>query len=165
MDGPAYPYEPLDVFLLTRMDDVRYVSTNPDQSSKAAALTLTKLRMARAGASAAFERLNEPDGELVITKAPPRQRALRALMSQNLTPRYLRSFQDALDGFCRDLLQAGDGTPFDFVSSIAAQLPLYIAAALLGVTEIDIPRMETWVAAPEDRPVIHTAAQLDEPGH
>ncbi len=121
--------------------------------------------MAKAGASAAFERFNEPDGELVITKDPPRQRALRALMSQNLTPRYLRSFQDALDGFCRDLLhQAGDGTPFDFVSSIAAQLPLYVAAALLGVAEIDIPKMKTWVAALEDLTRITSAAELEEPG-
>src|SRR5260370_23684518 len=164
MDGPAYPYEPLDVFLLTRMDDVRYVSTHPDQFSNAAGLTLNQLRMAKAGASAAFERFNEPDGELVITKDPPRQRALRALMSQNLTPRYLRSFQDGLDGFCRDLLQDGDGAPFDFVSSIAAQLPLYVAAALLGVCEIDIPRMKTWVAALEDLTRITSAAELEEPG-
>jgi cytochrome P450 len=163
-EAPAYHYEPLDVFLLTRMDDVRYVSTHPDQFSNAAGLTLNQLRMAKAGASAAFERFNEPDGELVITKDPPRQRALRALMSQNLTPRYLRSFQDALDGFCRDLLQAGDGTPFDFVSSTAAQLPLYVAAALLGVTEIDIPRMKTWVAALEDLTRITSAAELEEPG-
>jgi len=164
-EAPAYHYEPLDVFLLTRMDDVRYVSTHPDQFSNASGLTLNQLRMAKAGASAAFERFNEPDGELVITKDPPRQRALRTLMSQNLTPRYLRGFQDALDGFCRDLLdQAGDGAPFDFVDSIAAQLPLYVAAALLGVSEIDIHRMKTWVAALEDLTRVTSAAELEEPG-
>ena len=164
-EAPAYHYEPLDVFLLTRMDDVRYVSTHPDQFSNAAGLTLNQLRMAKAGASTAFERFNEPGGELVITKDPPRQRALRALMSQNMTPRYLQGFQDALDGFCRDLLdRTGDSTPFDFVSSIAAQLPLYVAAALMGVSEVDIPRMETWVAALEDLTRITSAAELEEPG-
>src|SRR5260370_13220438 len=125
------------------MDDGRYVSPHPDQFSNAGGLTLNQLRMANAGASAAFERFNEPDGELVITKDPPRQRALRSLMSQNLTPRYLQGFQDALDGFCRDLLdQADDGAPFAFVDSIAAQLPLYVAPALMGASQLAIPRMK-----------------------
>src|ERR1700730_12356471 len=164
-EAPAYHYRPLDVFLLTRMDDVRYVSTHPEQFSNASGLTLNQLRMAKAGASAAFERFNEPDGELVITKDPPRQRALRTLMSGNLTPRYLLGFQDALNGFCRDLLdRAGDGAPFDFVDSIAAQLPLYVAAALLGVSEVDIPRMKSWVAALEDLTKVNSAADLEEPG-
>jgi len=164
-EAPAYYYRPLDVFLLTRMEDVRYVSTHPEQFSNAAGLTLNQLRMAKAGASAAFERFNEPGGELVITKDPPRQRALRALMSQNLTPRYLQGFGDALDGFCRDLLdQSADGSPFDFVSSIAAPLPLYVAAALLGVAEVDIPRMTSWVAALEDLTRVTSAAELEEPG-
>jgi len=164
-EAPAYHYEPLDVFLLTRLDDVRYVSTHPDEFSNASGLTLNQLRMAQAGASTAFERFNEPGGELVITKDPPRQRALRALMSQNMTPRYLQGFQDALDGFCRDLLdRTSDGAAFDFVSSIAAQLPLYVAAALMGVSEVDIPRMMTWVAALEDLTRITSAAELEEPG-
>jgi cytochrome P450 len=164
-EAPAYHYEPLDVFLLTRMDDVRYVSTHPDKFSNASGLTLNQLRMAKAGATAAFERFNEPDGELVITKDPPRQRALRALMSQSLTPRYLQGFQEVLDGFCRDLLdQAGDGVPFDFVDSIAAELPLYVAAALMGVSKVDIPLMKSWVAALEDLTRITSAAELEEPG-
>jgi cytochrome P450 len=86
-------------------------------------------------------------------------------MSQNLTPRYLQGFQDALDGFCRDLLdRADDGAPFDFVDSIAAQLPLYVAAALMGVSEVDIPRMKSWVAALEDLTKVTSAADLEEPG-
>jgi cytochrome P450 len=168
-EAPAYYYEPLDVFLLTRMDDVHYVSTHPQQFSNASGLTLNQLRMAADGASSAFERFNEPEGELVITKDPPRQRALRALMSQNLTPRRLGGFSDALGGFCRDLLdqvaaEAEEGKPVDFVDSVAAGLPLYVAAALLGVATVDIPRMKTWVAALEDLTRITSAAELEEPG-
>jgi cytochrome P450 len=168
-EAPAYYYEPLDVFLLTRMDDVHYVSTHPHQFSNASGLTLNQLRMARDGATSAFERFNEPEGELVITKDPPRQRALRTLMSQNLTPRRLSGFSDALGGFCRSLLdqvaaEADQGKPVDFMDSIAAGLPLYVAAALLGVDAVDIPRMKTWVAALEDLTRITSAAELEEPG-
>jgi cytochrome P450 len=164
-EAPAFHYKPLDVFLLTRMDDVRFVSTHPEQFSNASGLTLNQLRMARDGAHAAFERFNEPDGELVITKDPPRQRALRALMSANLTPRYLSGFSQALDGFCRELLdQVEDGEPVDFVDSVAARLPLYVAAALLGVDAVDIPRMKSWVAALEELTMVTSAADLEEPG-
>jgi cytochrome P450 len=163
--APAYYYEPLDVFLLTRLDDVRYVSTHPQQFSNTSGLTLNQLRMASGGATAAFERFNDPEGELVITKDPPRQRALRSLMSQNLTPRYLGGFSAALDGYCRDLVdQVTDGEPVDFIEAIAAQLPLYVAAALLGVTDVDIPRMKTWVAALEELTSITSADELEEPG-
>src|SRR5579863_2823326 len=164
-EAPAFHYKPLDVFLLTRMEDVRFVSTHPEQFSNASGLTLNQLRMARDGAQAAFERFNEPDGELVITKDPPRQRALRALMSANLTPRYLSGFSQALDGFCRELLdQVEDGEPVDFVDSVAARLPLYVAAALLGVDAVDIARMKSWVAALEELTMVTSAADLEEPG-
>jgi cytochrome P450 len=164
-EAPAYYYAPLDVFLLTRMDDVRYVATHPELFSNASGLTLNQLRMAKDGATAAFERFNDPEGELVITKDPPRQRALRSLMSANLTPRYLSGFTEAIDGFCRDLLdQVEDGQPVDFVDAVAARLPLYVAAALLGVDSVDIPRMKSWVAALEELTKVTSAAELEEPG-
>jgi cytochrome P450 len=163
--APAYYYAPLDVFLLTKMEDVRYVSTHPELFSNASGLTLNQLRIARDGATAAFERFNEPEGELVITKDPPRQRALRSLMSANMTPRYLSGFSQALAGFCRDLLdQVEEGRPVDFVDAVAARLPLYVAAALLGVDSVDIPRMKTWVAALEELTRVTSAADLEEPG-
>lgn len=164
-EAPAFHYAPLDVHVLTRMDDVRYVSTQPGVFSNTGGLTLNQLRMARDGASAAFERFNEPDGELVITKDPPRQRQLRGLMAPALTPRYLDRFQAVLDGFCRDLLDTvTPGETFDFVELIAARLPLYIAGAILGVSEIDIPRMKSWVAALEDLTNVEDVADLEEPG-
>src|SRR5260370_296113 len=54
--------------------------------------------------------------------------------------------------------------PVDFVDAIAAELPLYVAAALMGVTEVDIPRMKTWVAALEDLTRVTSADDLEEPG-
>ena len=66
-EAPAYHYRPLDVFLLTRMDDVRYVSTHPEQFSNAAGLTLNQLRMAKAGASTAFKTTPRRDATITAT--------------------------------------------------------------------------------------------------
>ena len=168
-EAPAYYYEPLDVFLLTRMDDVHYVSTHPQQFSNTSGLTLNQLRMAADGASTAFERFNDPEGELVITKDPPRQRALRALMSQNLTPRHLSGFEDALAGFCRDLLDqaAAESTRGNPSTSSTRSRPACRCTSRprsLAWPTVDIPRMKTWVAALEDLTRITSAAELEEPG-
>jgi cytochrome P450 len=164
-EAPAFHYEPLDVYVLTRMDDVRYVSTHPELFSNASGLTLNQLRMARQGAHQAFARFNDPEGELVITKDPPRQRQLRGLMSPTLTPRYLQGFQTALDRFCRNLLDPlRPGETFDFVEAVAARLPLYVAAAILGVSEVDIGRMKSWVAALEELTSVESVADLAGPG-
>jgi cytochrome P450 len=164
-EAPAFHYEPLDVHLLTRMDDVRAVSTRPETFSNSGGLTLNQLRLAQNGSAAAFERFNEPDGELVITKDPPRQRQLRALMAPSLTPRYLDRFRAGLEEYCRRLLDEVEaGTPIDFVETFAGRLPLYVAAAILGVTDVDMARMQGWVDALEELTRVEDAGQLEEPG-
>jgi cytochrome P450 len=165
VEAPAFLYKPLTVHLLTRLTDVRQVSTNPEMFSNVSGLTLNQLRLAKSGAAAAFERFNEPDGELVITKDPPRHRQLRALMSPALTPRYLAGFRDTLVGFCRQLLDPlVPGEPFDFIESVAAKLPLFVAGAILGVNELDIPRMQSWVAALEELTYVDDVAELEDSG-
>jgi cytochrome P450 len=165
VEAPAFHYEPLNVHLLSRMADVRHASTNPDLFSNVGGLTLNQLRLATSGATAAFERFNEPEGELVITKDPPRQRELRALMAPALTPRYLAGFGDQLDRFCTQLLDDLEpGEPFDFVERVAARLPLYVAAAILGVETVDLPRMLSWVAALEELTNVEDVDDLEEPG-
>jgi cytochrome P450 len=160
--APAFYYSPLDVFALTRMSDVRWVSTHPEVFTSTAGLTLNQLRLARSGAVAAFERFNDAAGELVITKDPPRQRELRALIAPNLTPRNLLTFADGLDRICRDLLDAlPDGAPTDFIGSVASRLPLLVAAQLLGVEAPDMERMQKWVWALEELTRVTSIDELE----
>jgi cytochrome P450 len=164
-EAPVFHYEPLDVYLLTRMDDIRHVSTHPELFSNTGSLTLNQLRMAGTGSPHAFERFNDPEGELVITKDPPRHRALRGVMTPVLAPRYLSTFQPVLDRLCRTLIDdVVEGEVFDFVEVVSSRLPLLIAAELLGVTEVDLPRMQSWVSALEELTKVEDAADLEEPG-
>jgi cytochrome P450 len=164
-EAPAYYYRPLDLYALTRMDDIRWVSTNPQLFSSTRGLTLNQLRLAENGIMLAFERFNEPAGELVITKDPPRQRELRALMSPTMTPRYLESFAAALERFCSELVaQVPDGDPIEFVDLVASRLPLMIAASILGVKGPDLDRMRRWVWALEELTRVESADELEEAG-
>jgi cytochrome P450 len=163
--APAHYYRPLDLFALTRMADIRWVSTNPSQFSSTQGLTLNQLRLAELGSASAFERFNDPEGEFVINLDPPRQRELRALMSPTLTPRYLQTFAAALRRFCAELVAAvPDGAPIDFVADVAADLPLMVAAAILGVQRPDLTRMKRWVWALEELTRVETMAELDTAG-
>jgi len=163
VEAPAYYYEPLDIYVLTRMADVRWVSTSPELFTSTMGLTLNQLRLAKDGAQAAFERFNDPAGELVITQDPPRQRELRALMSSILTPRYLHSFADAIRRFCAELVAAiPDGEPLEFVADVASRLPLIVAAEILGVERPDLERMTRWVWALEELTRVESMAELEE---
>ncbi|MFF2299265.1 cytochrome P450 [Arthrobacter sp. NPDC058127] len=165
--APCFRYEPLDIHLISRMSDIRYVSTHPEIFSNTGGLTLNQVRLARSGSVEAFERFNDPEGELVITKDAPRHGAVRKIMTPVLAPRYLSTFQTTLERLCREVLDDVPlDEPFDFVTVVAQRLPLLVASALLGVaeTDIDIPKMQTWVDALEDLTRVEDTSDLEEPG-
>ncbi len=82
---------------------------------------------------------------MLIDLDPPEHTRLRMLVSRGFTPRAIRS----LDGHFRDVtarildsaLQAGT---FDFVTEVAAELPLIAIAELLGVPVEDRHKMFEW---------------------
>jgi cholest-4-en-3-one 26-monooxygenase len=82
---------------------------------------------------------------MLIDLDPPEHTRLRMLVSRAFTPRAVRS----LDGHFRDVtarildsaLQAGT---FDFVTEVAAELPLIAIAELLGVPVEDRHKMFEW---------------------
>jgi cholest-4-en-3-one 26-monooxygenase len=82
---------------------------------------------------------------MLIDLDPPEHTRLRMLVSRGFTPRAIRS----LDGHFREVtarildtaLQAGT---FDFVTEVAAELPLIAIAELLGVPVEDRHKMFEW---------------------
>jgi cytochrome P450 len=68
----------------------------------------------------------------------PRHARLRRLLSTGLTPRTVRRFDEELRRRARALLDAvPDGEPFDFLTDVAAELPMQAICILLGVPEED----------------------------
>jgi cytochrome P450 len=68
----------------------------------------------------------------------PRHARIRRLVSKALTPAVVRGLEDDLRRRTRALLaRIEDGVPFDFVSMVAAELPMQAICFLLGVPESD----------------------------
>ncbi|HEY3832609.1 MAG TPA: cytochrome P450 [Acidimicrobiia bacterium] len=75
----------------------------------------------------------------------PRHNRIRRLVSSGLTPRMIRRLEGELRHRTRVLLDPiGDGDPIDFLTAVAAELPMQAICILLGVPEVDRHRL--WAA-------------------
>jgi cytochrome P450 len=75
-------------------------------------------------------------GQLLNMMDDPRHGAVRRLVSSGLTPRMIRRVEDDLRTRARRLLdQVNPAEPFDFVTDIAAEVPMQMICILLGVPE------------------------------
>jgi cytochrome P450 len=77
-------------------------------------------------------------GSVLNMMDDPRHARIRRLVSAGLTPRTIRRVEDFLRTRTRALLAEVDsGTPFDFLRTVAAELPMQAICLLLGVPEED----------------------------
>lgn len=75
-------------------------------------------------------------GQLLNMMDDPRHSAVRRLVSSGLTPRMIRRVEDDLRDRARRLLdEVEPGTPVDFLTDIAAEVPMQMICILLGVPE------------------------------
>ena len=75
-------------------------------------------------------------GQLLNMMDDPRHSAVRRLVSSGLTPRMISRVEDDLRGRARRLLDdVESGVPFDFVTDVAAEVPMQMICILLGVPE------------------------------
>jgi cytochrome P450 len=77
-------------------------------------------------------------GQVLNMMDDPRHALIRRLVSSGLTPRMIRRVEDDLRARARRLLDGvADGGPFDFLTDVAAELPMQMICVLLGMPEAD----------------------------
>ena len=75
-------------------------------------------------------------GQLLNMMDDPRHSAVRRLVSSGLTPRMIRRVEDDLRSRAGRLLdEVEPGVPFDFLTDVAAEVPMQMICILLGVPE------------------------------
>ncbi len=109
-----------DLYALTRYDEVRDALGDP------ATFTSTKVGF--------NPMINEVLKGTTLATDPPDHAALRAVLTENLSPRALRKEKEAIDEkadtMVRELVERGS---FDGVADLAQPLPLSIVADMIGV--------------------------------
>jgi cytochrome P450 len=77
-------------------------------------------------------------GLMTFTTDPPVHTRLRALFTQQLTPRLVERIRPAVSRIVSEIIEeVADGEPFDFMAHVAGRLPLAVTCGLLGVPEQD----------------------------
>ena len=123
-----HPYGEGGFWAVTRYEDVREVSRNPEVFSSG--IGHTNLWDLEADALAARR-------SIIDTDAPTHTR-LRRLVSRQFTPRSIRGFTEATRQIAAELLDrfvaSGGG---DWVHQVAAPLPIRVIMLILGVPDVD----------------------------
>lgn len=116
--GPGY-------WAVTRHADIAEVSRNPQIYSSAAGITVTDTP----------PEFNEFFSSM-IGMDDPRHARLRRIVSKGFTPRMLARLEDSVQGIAGEVIdQVAERGECDFVSDVAAALPLRIVCDLMGIPE------------------------------
>ncbi len=126
---PVYWHPPAELpgfWVLTKYDDVRAVYRDPATFSSVGGILL---RPENYG--------GDPGGgrTLALTD-PPHHRELRALVDGWFSPRSVRVLYAEMSDVARDvIMRALERERCDFVTDIAARIPLYVISKMMGVPQ------------------------------
>jgi cytochrome P450 len=152
-EDPVHYYEPLDIFVLTKLDDIREAARRADLFSSGHGLFLNDLRIQKDSTAdtSVFDGFFPADAEHFAFADPPRHKTLRGLITPAFAVRNINEMKPAIEQFIAELIdKIGPGVPIDFVAEIADQLPIMVATRLLGISVQDHEMVKKWSDALED---------------
>ncbi|WP_282701153.1 cytochrome P450 [Streptomyces sp. CC219B] len=128
-EDPVYWHRPTDLpgfWALTRYDDIRAVYRDAETFSSANGILLRP-------------ESDGPDpggGRTLALTDPPRHQQIRALVAHWFDTRSVRRLEADMRSTVRDvIMRAAEQETCDFVTEIAARLPLYVICGLMGVPD------------------------------
>ena len=156
---PVFYYEPLDVFFLTKHEDIKEAARRPEIFSSAHGLHLHELRLTPEEVEV-YATLHGP-GEQFAYADPPRHRELRGVATRNFAPKPLARLGEQVRRDSAELVgKIEPGEPLDFVEDIAAVLPIRVAEALIGLPSGYDADIRRWSDALESLKLIHGAEDI-----
>src|ERR1700730_14786856 len=125
-DCPVFYYEPLDVLMLTKHEDIRQAARRPDISSSAHGLHLHQLRLTQEEVEVYATLYGS--GEQFAFADPPRHKELRGVANRIFAPRALERVREQVRRDVAELVgKIEPGSSLDFVEEVAAALPIRVA--------------------------------------
>jgi cytochrome P450 len=129
-EAPVFRYEPLDMWVLSRHDDIRYVERTPQL------FTVTDgklLNSARFGGPVERDFFDE-GADLLATLDPPRHGEVRRVIAPAFTPRSIARLERIVRETTRaQLATIEPGVPVDVVRELARVVPTKAVGELLGI--------------------------------
>ena len=138
-------------WIVSRYDDVKWVSKNPRIFSSEGSITIRDMRQGQGSSGG---------GRMMLMMDPPEHARFRKLVSSGFTPRRIEALTphigDIVDAILDNVAPKGE---CDFVTDVAAELPLQVIAEFLGVPQEDRHALFDWsnrLIGFEDPEFVHT---------
>ncbi|MDQ0580700.1 cytochrome P450 [Streptomyces rishiriensis] len=125
---------------VTRHADVKYVSTRPEIFSSYLNTAIIRFNEHIERDSIDAQRF------ILLNMDPPEHTRVRQIVQRGFTPRAIRALEERLRNRATAIVErarAQDGS-FDFVTSVASELPLQAIAELIGVPQDDRSKIFDW---------------------
>ena len=156
---PVFYYEPLDVLVLTKHEDIRQAARRPDIFSSAHGLHLHQLRLTPEEVEVYATLYGS--GEQFAFADPPRHKELRGVATRIFAPRALERLGEQVRRDVAELVgKIEPGSSLDFVEEVAAALPIRVAVALIGLPSGHDADIRRWSDALESLKLIHGADNI-----
>ena len=136
-----------DFWAITKYEDVRYISRNPElfiSSKGIAGPSLRPEALAEMMQSDPANAVQATGGGNVsiITMDPPRHVKMRLLVNKGFTPRAVNALEPEIRRITNQILDNIAGrSECDFVLEVASQLPLAVICGMMGIEQKDWPLM------------------------
>ena len=141
-EEPVFYYEPMDIWLVSKYEDIRFVGSKPDLFSSHEGIHVSDFRLGdKAGeATKAFFR---PAAENIAMVGPPRHNELRGIVGATFSPKVMTRIRDQVREMCRDLLRPIEpGQTVNWSNDVAEPLPLMVIAILMGLPLEELPKIK-----------------------
>lgn len=141
VNGPGF-------WALTRYADVRDGATNAVQLSSAGGTQIVDRKVEGTGPSS-LHNMDDPE-----------HAKLRKICVSHLRAKKIKEWQDVIDSSVRRLLdETEEQGSFDLVDLVSARLPMLVLSQVMGVPEVDAPKMVDWTNRLTSSDPDHTVAE------
>ncbi len=146
-EAPIHYMPQIDMYVLTRYDDIEYVLRRPDLFTAGPDVTMASPLITYPEARALYESKGWPR-YTPLGENPPKHGCYRRLVDPALSARVIKARAGSIRDIINDLIDAWiDDGEIDFIKQFAEPLPMIVIAELLGFPRMDLPQLKEWSSA------------------
>ena len=140
-EAPVFRYETGGFWVLTKYDDIKYVSQSPDLFSSASGMLITDVLHK----SDVLEQMFIEGVEPFVTADPPRHTELRKLITFAFARSRIMNMSDKIQEIVNDYVaRISSDKEIDVVSELSIPIPIKVIQLFLGLEDLSIEKTLQW---------------------
>ncbi|HEY3669613.1 MAG TPA: cytochrome P450 [Acidimicrobiia bacterium] len=139
-EDPVHWYDEGQFWVITKYDDIKYISTHPLLFSSKDIAIISGLVDRRHG----VPKTPMQESPAVMFMDPPEHGPYRKVVSHRFTPKEVGALDDHVRTVIRELVQGLPDGKFDLVEQVAEPVPVFVFSKLLGIPASEWHQVVEW---------------------